>query len=115
MKPNDEFRFGKYKGQTLEQVASIGAGKSWLEWLCNQPATDPKFANANKKRNAEIMAYLNGADGSDLPDKSEEVMQTVTVLAKLNAIENKLDILLLGGKADAVSTKSVEEKWDEEG
>lgn len=58
MQLTDQFNFGKYKGQTLQQVLSTTEGTGWLKWLVSQPPTNPKFAKVNNARNEVIKKHL---------------------------------------------------------
>ena len=90
-----EFHFGKFKGQTLEEVASQEEGRRWLDWLVSQP-TDGKYAAQNRKRNEEIIAYLQGESKpvtkTPPPAPKEEPKEDLTafqvIISKLDTIES---------------------------
>lgn len=86
-------KMGKYKGQTVEQVAKIKQGKEngakYLIWMKENTfdPNDPKYGESNKAFRAEIDRVLGTAvryekDNSQLPKGAVE-----------NQIEKKLDFL----------------------
>ena len=88
------FKFGKFTGQTLEEVASQEKGRQWLDWLVSQPV-EGKFAAQNKKRNEEIIAYLS--EPKDVVRKNEpkesQKKEPNEDLTAFQVIINKLDVI----------------------
>lgn len=90
--------FGKYKGKTIQEIATIKQGKengvSYLTWLRdNSDPNDPKYGEKNKALRAEIDSVLSVLpkqtkyvkDNSQLPrgDVSGQIEKKIDFLTDL--------------------------------
>ena len=58
-----QLKFGKYKGQTLEERVASDEGRSYLEWLRDNTETTGKYAKQNKELIGKIITVLADASG----------------------------------------------------
>lgn len=121
MKPSDVFKFGKFKGSTLEYVCKIEAGRKYLRWYIDQEPINPQYANFDKKQKESIRDYLNSIDN---PEENKKVnaglsknldmsVKFKTIENKLNDIESKIDVLLALGDNPSVVNEGEEQEWEE--
>jgi len=92
-----ELKFGKFKGQTIEQVSKTNDGLAYLDWLSkNSDVNDPKYGDKNKALVAEIKRCTAGKEVY-IPEKKKFGKKTPVsgagneeVILLLNAIQNSL-------------------------
>ena len=106
-----KFKFGKWKGQTLQAVASVENGKQYLRWYCSQPPMNAKYAEVDKATKESIMAYLKVADGGDIQTVNKDVVNMVGFMDKLNTIDAKLDLLL---SRQPMTDEQIQASWEKE-
>lgn len=98
---NKVFPFGKYKGQSIEEVASSGDGRKYLDWFKSQPIRDDKYKEKNTEFVLEIERVLSSSVAPVAP-KKEKDLPIVSDVKRLDVIIQKLDTIL-----DLLSKKGV--------
>ena len=110
MKLLDEFKFGKHKGKSLQEV--IDTDKQYLIWFIEQPCKNPQYALADRATKDSIRKLL----GSEAPKKAKEEPGQIMISYTLGEIEKKLDYLIDLIKVSVIGTEPQEDttKWPEE-
>lgn len=112
---SEKFKFGKYKGQTLQQVLDCEAGVDWLWWYVEQPCTNSKFASYDQTRKDAIRRKLNELMRGTV--SQTDTAGIALILAKIEKIEQMLESVMEYIGKDNVPVKQVDEEvaedWEE--
>jgi hypothetical protein len=116
MKLTDTFKFGKYNGQTVEEVLETERGRSWIRWYCDQPCNNPKYAEADKKQKQSLLALIGGGTTKEIKgrEQSREQAHLVDIYEKLVNIDNKMDIILSVLQPPITAKEPQEGTWNAE-
>ena len=95
-----ELRFGKYKGQTPDQIASTDKGKGWIRWYLDTPMNEQYLSQEKETRN-QLEIALKTQDWSG--EAKEQIKEPKIVIPQDNTFE--IEVLHRFDKIDAAITK----------